>query len=150
MLLTDHQSYGNLISLIKWSKSFSKLVAISVRLFGCTTWTLTKHLKKILDWNYTKMLHAFLKKSWKQHPTKQLLYGYLSPISQIIRVRWSRLAGLYWRRKDKLISGILLWTTTHRYTSVGWTTKIYIYQFCVDTRCCEEDLLIVMTNCMPL
>ena len=33
-------------------------------------WTLTKRLEKKLDGNYTRMLRAILKKSWRQHPTK--------------------------------------------------------------------------------
>ena len=37
-------------------------------IYGCTTWTLTKRLKKKLDGNYTKMLRAILNKSWRQHP----------------------------------------------------------------------------------
>ena len=40
--------------------------------------------EKKLDGNCTRMLRAILNKSWKQHPTKQLLYGHLLPISQII------------------------------------------------------------------
>ena len=39
-------------------------------LYGCTTWTLTKRLEKKLDGNYTRMLHAILNKSWRQHPTR--------------------------------------------------------------------------------
>ena len=48
---------------------------------------LTKRLEKKLDGKYTKILHAVLNKSWKQFPTKQLLYSHLFPISQTIIVR---------------------------------------------------------------
>ena len=65
--------------IIKWE--FFQAIAISVLLCGCTTKTLTKHLEKRLDRNYTMMLHAVLNKSWKHHPTKQQLYGYLPLIS---------------------------------------------------------------------
>ena len=37
-----------------------------------------------LDEAYTKILCAALNKSWKQQPTKQLLYGHLPLISQTI------------------------------------------------------------------
>ena len=40
-------------------------VAVSMLLYGCTTWTLTKRTEKKLDWNYAKILHAVLNKSWK-------------------------------------------------------------------------------------
>ena len=40
-----------------------------------------------LDGNYTRMLRAILKKSWRQHSTKQQLYGHLPPIMKTIKVR---------------------------------------------------------------
>ena len=46
----------------------------SILLYGCTTWTLTKRLKKKLDCNYTRMLRAILNKSWRQHPTRHQLF----------------------------------------------------------------------------
>ena len=46
-------------------------VAVSVLLYGCTTWTITKHLKKKLGGNYGRMLQAVLYKSWKHPPTKK-------------------------------------------------------------------------------
>ena len=53
---------------------FFKAVAVSILLYGCTTWTLTKYIEKKLDENYARMLYAFLKKSWKQHLTKHQQY----------------------------------------------------------------------------
>ena len=38
---------------------------VSILLYGCTTWTLTKRLEKKLDGNYTRMLKAILNKSWQ-------------------------------------------------------------------------------------
>ena len=67
-----------------------------------------------------RMQCAILNKSWKQHPTKQLLYGHLPLFSLIIQVRWTRHVGHCWRSKDKLINNVLLWTPTLGYTSVGW------------------------------
>ena len=34
-------------------------------------------MEKKLDGNYKRMLRAILNKSYRQHPTKQLLYGHL-------------------------------------------------------------------------
>ena len=48
------------------------------------------------------MLCAVLNKSWKQHPTKQLLYGHLPLISQTIKVKLTRHVGQCWSSKDKL------------------------------------------------
>ena len=78
--------------------------------YGRTTWTLTKRLEKKLDGNYTKMLRAVLNLSWRQHFTKQQLYGHLPPIMKTIQVRQTRHGGHCWRSRDELISDVLLWT----------------------------------------
>ena len=56
----------------KMKRSFFQAAIVSILLYGCTSWTLTKRREKKLDGNYTRMLGAILKKSWRQHPTKQL------------------------------------------------------------------------------
>ena len=61
----------------KMKRSFFQAAVVSILLNGCTTWTLTKRLKKKLDGNYTRMLRAILNKSWRQHPTRHQLYGHL-------------------------------------------------------------------------
>ena len=40
----------------KMKRSFFQAAVVSILLFGCTTWTLTKRLEKKLDDNYTRML----------------------------------------------------------------------------------------------
>ena len=52
----------------KMKRSFFQAAAVSILLYGCTTWMLTKRLKKKLDGNYTRMLRAILNKSWWPHP----------------------------------------------------------------------------------
>ena len=59
---------------------------VSILLYGCTTWTLTKRMPKKLDGNYTKMLSAILNKSWRHHPTKQQLYGHLPPSRKLSKL----------------------------------------------------------------
>ena len=63
----------------KMKRSFFQAAVVSILLYGCTTWTLTKRLEKKLDGNYTRMLRAILTKSWRQHPTRHQLYGHLNP-----------------------------------------------------------------------
>ena len=72
----------------KMKCSFFQAAVVSILLYECTTWTLTKRLKKKLDGNYTRMLRAILNKSWRR----------------------TRHAGHCWRSKDELISVVLLWT----------------------------------------
>ena len=102
-------------------------------LLGCTTWTLTKRLKKKLDGNYTRMLRAILNKSWWQYPTRHRLYGHLTPITKTMQVRRTRHAGHFWRSKDELISDVLLWTSAHGQAKAGRPARTYIQQLCEDT-----------------
>ena len=103
----------------KIKHNFFQAAVVSILLFGCTTWTLTKRMGKKLDGNYTRRLQAILNKSRRQHTTKQQLYGHLSPITKTIKVRWTRHAGHYWRIKDVLISDILWWTPSHGRAKAG-------------------------------
>ena len=78
-------------------------VAVSIQLYRCTTWSLTKRVEEMLDGDYTRTLHAVLNKSWNQHPTKQQLYSHLPPISKTIQVKWTRHAKHCWWSKDELM-----------------------------------------------
>ena len=68
----------------KTKRSFFQAAVVSILLYGCTTWTLTKWLGKKIDGNYTRMLRAILNKSWRQHPTKHQLYGHLPLMTKTI------------------------------------------------------------------
>ena len=57
---------------------------MSILLYGCTTWTLTKRIEKKLDGNCTRILRAILKKFWKQHPAIQQLYGSVLGVTVIV------------------------------------------------------------------
>ena len=92
----------------KMKCSFFQAAIMSILLYGCTTWILTKRLEKKLDSNYTRMLQAILNKSWRQHPSKQQLYAHLPPITKTIQVRQTRHAEHCRRSRDKLISDVLL------------------------------------------
>ena len=123
----------------KMKRSFFQAAVVSKRLYGCTTWTLTKRLKK-LDGNYTRMLRAILNKSWRYHLTRHQLYGHLPPITKTIQVRRTRYARHCWRSKDELISDVLLWTPTFGQAKAGQLARTYIQQLCEDTGCSPEDL----------
>ena len=85
-------------------RSFFQAAVVSILLYGCITWTLTKCTEKKLDDNYTRMLWAVLNKSGRQRPTIQQLYGHLPPITKTIY------AGHFWRIKHELISNVDLFT----------------------------------------
>ena len=119
---------------------------MSILLYACTTWTLTKRMEKRLDGNYTRMLRAILNKSWKQHPTKQQLYSHRPPITKTIKVRRSRHEGHCWRSRDELISDVLLWTPSYGRAKAGRPARNYIQQLCADTGCSPENLLKAMDD----
>ena len=77
----------------KIKHSFFQAAVVSILLYGCTTWTLTKRLEKKIDSNYTRMLRAIFNKSWRQHTTKHQIYGHLLPIMKTIHGRRTRPAG---------------------------------------------------------
>ena len=94
----------------KMKCSFFQATIVSILLYGCTTWTLTKRLDEKLNSNYTRMLRASPggNKSGRQHPKKQQLYCHLRPIMKIIQVRRTRHARHCWRSREELISEVLL------------------------------------------
>ena len=60
-----------------------------------------------------------LNRSWRQHPTKQQLYGHLTLITKTIQIRRTIHAGHCWRSRNELISDVLLWTPTHGRAKAG-------------------------------
>ena len=159
--ITSYYLSGSFLFLIKknsacfhYNKNFPQTIltffqaaVLSILLqYGCTTWMLTKRLKKKLDGNYTRMLRAILNKSWRQHPTRHQLYGHLPPITKSIQVRRTRHAGHYWRSKDELISDVLLWTPAYDQAKAGRPARTYIQQLCEDTGYNTEEQLKAMND----
>ena len=123
----------------KMKRSFFETAVVSILLYGCTTWKLTKRLEKKLDGNYTRMLRAILNKSWRQHPTRHQLYGHLPPIAKTIQARRTRHAGHCWKSRDGIISDMLLLNPTYGRANAGRPARTYIQQLCADTGCSPED-----------
>ena len=85
-----------------------------------------------------------IKKSWKQHPTKQQLYGYRPPISKTIQVR--RICWTLLQKSGRTHKWRSPWTSSHGLASVGWPARTYLHQLCADTGCSLEDRLGVMDD----
>ena len=124
----------------KIKHSFFQAAIVSILLHGGTTWTLTKRMEKKLDSNYTRILRVILKKSRRQHPTKQQLYGHLPPITKTIKIRRTRHAEHCWRNRDELINDVFLWTPSHGRAKASCPARTNIQQLCADTGCSPEDL----------
>ena len=124
----------------KMKRIFFQAVVVSILLYGCTTWVLSKRLEKKLDGIYSRILRAILNKSWRQHPTRHQLYGHLPPITKTIQARRTKDAGHCWINKDELISDVLLWNPPYGQEKAGRPARTYIQQLCEDTGCSPEDL----------
>ena len=95
----------------------------------------------VLYWSvYTRMLRAILKKSWRQHPTKQQLYGHRPSITKTIKFRLTRHAEHCCRSREVIISDVLLWTPSYGRAKAGRPARTYIQQLSVDTGCSPKDL----------
>ena len=123
----------------KMKYSLFQAAVISILLYECATWTLTKRLEKKIDSSYTRMLLAILNKSWGQHPTRHQLYDHLPPITKTIQARRARHAGHCCRSRVELISDVLLWNPTYGRAKAGRPARTYIQQLCEDTGCSPED-----------
>ena len=75
----------------KMKRSFFQAAIVSILLYGCTTWTLTKWLEKIL----TATTQECCEQYWTSPGgnTPQQLYGHLPPIMKTIQARRTRHAG---------------------------------------------------------
>ena len=109
-------------------------------LHGFTTWTLTKRMERKLAGNIARMSWAVLYISWKQHLTKQQLYGHLPLFSKNTQTRRASHAGHSWRSKDNFLRDILLLIPTHSWAKVGRQARTYLQQLFTDTGCSMEDL----------
>ena len=119
---------------------FKKIIEINTIIQSISLMISTFIQNEKLDGNSTRMLRAILNKSWRQHPTKQQLFGHFPPITKTIKVRRTRHVGYCWSSKDELISDRLLWTPSHRWAKAGRPARTYIQQLCADTGSSPEDL----------
>ena len=115
---------------------FFQAAVVSIRVYGCTTWKLTKRMEKKLDGNYTRMLLAILNKSWKQHHTKHQLYGHLPPITKTIKIWGTKHEWLCWSSRGRAHKWCtpmdpFTWPSKSRATGAN---------LCFDTECSPEDL----------
>ena len=127
-------------------RNFFRATVESILLYGSSAWTTTKKLENKLDGTYTRMLRAVLNKSWREHPTKEELYGKIPAITSLIKERRTRFAGHCYRSKEELASDLILWIPAHGHTQVGRPQMSYIDQLAKDADMEIEDLKSAMTN----
>ena len=96
---------------------------------------------KTRRWLHKDAMSYIFNKSWKEHPTKQQLYGHLPPIAKTIHKRQTQHAGHCWRTKDEIIHGVLLLAPSHGRANIRWPIRAYLQQLCVVSECRLEDRL---------
>ena len=120
-------------------RSFFQAAVVSIKLYGCTTWTLTKRLEKKLDGKSHKNVASNIE-VLAATPHKAPTIRPPASHHETIQVRRTRHAGHCWRSRNELISDVLLWTPTYGRAKAGQPARTYIQQLCEDTGCSPEDL----------
>ena len=95
----------------KMKCSFFQAAVVSILLYGCTTWTLTKLMeKKLLHKQLHKNAASNIEQVLETAPQKAAAVCHIPPITKLIKIRRTRHAGHCWRSRDELISDVLQWT----------------------------------------
>ena len=109
---------------------------MSILLYGCTTWTLTKRLEKKLDGNYTRMLRASPGSNTPQSTNYTATCLLSRKLSKLDEPGTQDTAG----GAGTSSCDVLLWTPTYGRAKAGRPTRTYIQQLCEDTGCSPEDM----------
>ena len=64
---------------------------------------------KRLDGAYTRMLTVALGHTWQEHIKNEELYSKLNKVTSELLQRRFRFFGHMWRRREEIISDVLLW-----------------------------------------
>ena len=116
----------------KMKLSFFQAAVVSILLYGCTTWTLTKRMEKKLDGNNIRMLQVL------EAAPHKVLYCPLPPITKVIKIKRTWHAGHCWRSRDELKGDVLLWTPSHGRAKEGRSARTYIQQLCANTEAMDD------------
>ena len=116
----------------------------SILLYGSETWTIKKSLKDRLDGTYTRLLMRVQNISWREHKTKDEIYGDLPPISTTVIKRSVRFAGHCFRSEKEVISGVLLLRLPQK--TRGRRPLNFVDYICRDTSSLLHDLPTLMSD----
>ena len=107
----------------KIKQNFFPATVMSLLLYGCTTWTVTKCMEKKSDWNYSRMLRVILINPGNIIPQNNSCMATYLLSQKPSKIRQTSHAKHCRRSKDKLINDVLLWTPAHRRASVCRPTR---------------------------
>ena len=86
---------------------------MSILLYGCTTWTLTKRIEKKTKWELHKNAWSYFEQILEATPHETAAVLLLTSHLKNIKIWRTTHAGDCWRSKDELISDVLLRTPAH-------------------------------------
>ena len=130
----------------KMKHSFFQEAIVSILLYGCTTCTLIKRLKRSLTATTQECCEQYWTSPRGNTLQSNSYTATYHPSEKTIKIRRTRQVGHCWRSGDKLISDEVRWTTSHGRAKAGRPAWTYIQQLCADTGCSPEDLPEAMDN----
>ena len=95
LLYTRNRKYSTVYYSIlkKWLES--------ILLYRAERWTITNKLEARLDDCYTRLLMMVLDLNWKDHPTREEIYGSLPKVSEVVRERRFNIGAHCSRRQNE-------------------------------------------------
>ena len=122
----------------KMKCSFFQAAVVSILLYGCTTWTLTKRLERKLDGNYTRMLSS-IKQVLAITPHETPTIRTLAPHHENYTSQTNQTRGTLLEKQGRAHKRCTpvdphIWMCKSRMTSTN------LQQLCEDTGCNPEDL----------
>ena len=123
----------------KIKRNFFQAAVVSILLYGCTTWTLTKHIEKKLDGNCTRMPQAV-----QTNPGSNIPQNSNCTATYLPSLKPSKLDKQdMWDTAEEVrtfIRDVFLWTPSHGRASIGQLIRTYRPQLGRDTGCSHVDL----------
>ena len=104
-----------------------------VILYGSQCLLLTAEQNKFLDGTYTRLLRKVTDTHYSEHVTNETLYRRLPRISDILLERRLRFAGHCVRRKDQLVSNLILWQPVGTFVRGGHARMTFPRRLLNDT-----------------
>ena len=120
--------------------SFFRAAIESILLYGSEGWTLTEALEARLDGCYTRLLMVVQDLSWKDHPTRETIYGDLPKVSEIVRARRLNFAAHCTRRVNEPVANLVFWNPAQGTRNQGRPRLTYPKLLSLDTGIHHQEL----------
>ena len=114
----------DLIKSDLWNKVKLEFFPVSVLLYGSTTWTFTKRLKKKIDENYQKNACCFLQILGVAPSKTAVVWPLISHLTK----HPSKMSNTCWPLRKKYGRTHKRYSPIHWHTSVGWPGKTNVHQ----------------------